>query len=306
MRLLVLSNPLARNLVLLERLPEDTTITVSDKPEGLRDAAPEADVILNCIGDGVLLREVWPLARNVKWVHSLAAGVEGVCFPELRDSVVPLTNARGVYKRSLAEFAVAAMLFFAKDLRRMVRNQAGARWEPFDIEELHGCLAAIIGYGEIGRAVGELARCFGMHVRGLGRKHTVEERRELLTAADYVVVSAPLTPDTRGLIADADLAVMKPTAVLINIGRGPVIDEGALVRALDRGAIRGAALDVFDQEPLPPEHSFWRMENVLISPHCADHTPTWIEDATEFFLSNFQRFVRGEPLENVVDKRAGY
>ena len=306
MRLLVISNPLARNLVLLERLPEDTTITVSDKREGLEDAAPEADVILNCIGNGVLLREMWPLARSVKWVHSLAAGVEGVCFRELRDSPVPLTNARGVYKRSLAEFAVAAMLFFAKDLRRMVRNQEAARWEPFDIEELHGHTLAIVGYGEIGRAVGEMARAFGMHARGLGRKHTVEERRELLASADYVVAAAPSTPETLGLIGESEVSVMKPTAVLINIGRGPVVDEAALVRALDRGAIRGAALDVFNDEPLPEGHPFWRMENVLLSPHCADHTPTWIEDATEFFIANFERFVKGEPLANVVDKQAGY
>jgi phosphoglycerate dehydrogenase-like enzyme len=306
MRLLVIANPLARNLLLLERLPEDTTITVSDKLEGLLDAAPEADVIFNSFGDGELLRQVWPLARNVKWVHSMAAGVEGALFPELRASPVPLTNARGVHKRPLAEFVMGAMLFFAKDLRRMVRNQMAARWEPFDIEELHGHLLGIVGYGEIGRAAGELARAFGMEVRGLGRQHTLEQRRELCARADYVLVAAPATPETIGLVGEAEIGVMKPTSVLINIGRGPVVDEPALIRALERGHIRGAALDVFNEEPLPPEHPFWRLENVLLSPHCADHTPVWMENATELFVRNFERYVKGEPLENVVDKRAGY
>jgi phosphoglycerate dehydrogenase-like enzyme len=306
MRLLVIANPLARHLTLLERLPDDTTITVSDKREGLEDAAPEADVILNVLGDGILLREIWPLARKVRWIHSLAAGVEGALFPELRESAVPLTNARGVYKRSLAEFAIGAMLFFAKDFRRMLRNQEAARWEQFDIEELHGHTLGIVGHGEIGRATADLARAFGMEVAGVGRRHTPGERRDLLSRADYILVAAPLTPETTGLVGGAEFAAMKHTAVLINVGRGPVVDEPALIEALRSGKIRGAALDVFNEEPLPPEHPFWRMENVLLSPHCADHTPTWLEDSTEFFLRNFDHFLKGEPLENVVNKRAGY
>ncbi|HET8546397.1 MAG TPA: D-2-hydroxyacid dehydrogenase [Bryobacteraceae bacterium] len=306
MRLLVIANPLARHLVMLERLPEETTITVSDRLEGLVDAAPEADVIFHCLGDGTLLRQIWPLARNVKWVHSMAAGVEEALFPELCASPVPLTNARGVHKRSLAEFVVAAILFFAKDLRRMLRNQAAARWEPFDIEELHGHVLGVVGYGEIGRASAELARAFGMEVRGVGRRHTRAERNALLAASDYVLVAAPATAETAGLIGETEIAVMKANAVLINVGRGPVVDERALVHALQRGRIRGAALDVFNEEPLPTEHPFWRLENVLLSPHCADHTPVWMENATELFLRNFEHFVRGKPLENIVDKQAGY
>jgi phosphoglycerate dehydrogenase-like enzyme len=188
----------------------------------------------------------------------------------------------------------------------MVRNQEAARWEQFDIEELHGHVLGVVGFGEIGRAAGELARGFGMEVRGLGRTHTPEEQRQLMAGSDYVLVAAPATPETAGLVGEPEIAVMKPTAVLINVGRGPVVDEAALARALERGGIRGAALDVFNQEPLPDEHPFWRLPNVLLSPHCADHTPVWMENATLMFLRNFEHFVKGEPLENIVDKRVGY
>lgn len=128
----------------------------------------------------------------------------------------------------------------------------------------------------------------------------------MLALSDYVLVTAPLTPATRGMVGEAELDAMKSSAVLINLGRGPVVDEAALIRALQRGKIRGAALDVFDQEPLPAGHPFFRLKNVLLSPHCADHTPDWLERAMRCFLENFERFQKGEPLSNVVDKRSGY
>jgi phosphoglycerate dehydrogenase-like enzyme len=127
-----------------------------------------------------------------------------------------------------------------------------------------------------------------------------------MAASDYAVVAAPLTPDTRGLVGAGDIAAMKPSGVLINVGRGPVVDEAALVAALQEGRIRGAALDVFDKEPLSPEHPFYRLENVLLSPHCADNTPGWLEGSMRFFLENLGRFRKGEPLQNVVDKTRGY
>src|SRR4029077_5632175 len=127
-----------------------------------------------------------------------------------------------------------------------------------------------------------------------------------LGRCDYVVAAAPLTPDTRGLIGEAEFAAMKPNAVVINVGRGPVIDEEAMVRALSKGRIKGAALDVFDHEPLPEGHPFYRLENVLLSPHCADHTPDWLDRAMQFFIAQFERLQKGEPLMNVVDKKLGY
>jgi phosphoglycerate dehydrogenase-like enzyme len=133
-----------------------------------------------------------------------------------------------------------------------------------------------------------------------------ENRMEMLARSDYVVVTAPLTPETRGMIGEAEFEAMKPGAVIVNAGRGPVIDEGAMVRALTERRIKGAALDVFDQEPLPEGHPFYQLDNVLLSPHCADHTDTWIDDAMRFFVTQFERYRKGEPLLNVVDKRLGY
>ena len=128
----------------------------------------------------------------------------------------------------------------------------------------------------------------------------------MLSRCDYVVVAAPLTSETRGMIGEPEFRAMKPTAVVINVGRGPVIKEEALVRALSSGRIKGAALDVFDQEPLPRDHHFYKLDNVLLSPHCADHTPDWLDQAMEFFIAQFERFRKDEPLLNVVDKKLGY
>jgi phosphoglycerate dehydrogenase-like enzyme len=133
-----------------------------------------------------------------------------------------------------------------------------------------------------------------------------DQKREMLARSDYVVAAAPLTPETRGMIGQAQFEAMKSTAVLINIGRGPVVEEAALVRALASNRIRGAALDVFDKEPLPAGHPFYQLENVLLSPHAADHTPDWKERTMRLFIENFERFRRGEPLLNVVDKKLGY
>jgi phosphoglycerate dehydrogenase-like enzyme len=133
-----------------------------------------------------------------------------------------------------------------------------------------------------------------------------EQRIEMISRSDYVVVATPLTVETRGMIGEVEFAAMKPAAVVINVGRGPVIDEKALVRALSERRIKGAALDVFDQEPLPPGHPFYTLENVLLSPHCADHTPDWLDNAMEFFIQQFERYRKGEALLNVVDKKLGY
>jgi phosphoglycerate dehydrogenase-like enzyme len=265
------------------------------------------------------VRAVWNMAPNLRWVHSFSAGVNNMLFPELVESDVPLTNSRGVFSRSLAEFAIAAAMFFAKDLRRMLRQQRAGIWEEFDVEELYGHTMGIVGYGSIGRAVAERAHDFGMKIIAvrrrpeLGAGDALADRvlppsglLDLMAASDYVTVATPLTDDTRGLIGESQLRAMKNTGVLINIGRGPSVDESALARALDERWIRGAALDVFDTEPLPQGHPFYTLDNVLLSPHSADHTPGWEEASMRFFLENFERFRRGEALLNIVDKKAGY
>jgi phosphoglycerate dehydrogenase-like enzyme len=145
-----------------------------------------------------------------------------------------------------------------------------------------------------------------MRVMGLGRADGQERKRDLLAQSDYVVLSAPLTPETRGIVGEAELRTMKPEAVLINVGRGPLVDEAALIAALRERRIGGAALDVFNQEPLPAGHPYFALDNLLLSAHSADHTPDWQQRAMQLFLDNFERYRKGEPLRNIVDKRRGY
>ncbi|MBI3682127.1 MAG: D-2-hydroxyacid dehydrogenase [Acidobacteria bacterium] len=314
----VLNNPAAGYLRLLDQLPGSTHIVAGDQKE-IFDPAPDPDAVFCGIGKGKLLEEVWPRVSRARWLHSFTAGLEHVLFPALVESAIPMTNAKGVYGRSLGEFAIAAALYFAKDFRRMVRSQEAGEWDPYDVEELAGKTFGILGYGGIGREAARRAHALGMKVIAI-RRHPEQSGsdplleqvlppaalRDMLARCDYVLVSAPNTPQTRGLIGAAELRRMKPSAVLINVGRGPVVSEPALIRALEEGWIKGAALDVFDVEPLPSGHAFYRLSNVLLSPHCADHTPTWLEDSMQFFVANFHRFMRGEPLENLVDKKLGY
>jgi phosphoglycerate dehydrogenase-like enzyme len=317
--LLVVSNPSAPYLKWLKELPSGVNYVVGNTVEVLGGIAEQADAILYCMGPGLPLEKVWNMAPRVQWVHSLSAGLESILFPALADSTVPMTNGRGVFKESLGEFTVAGILHFAKDLRRMMKNQAAGRWEQFDVEMVAGKTLGVIGYGEIGRAAAVRAHALGMKIHVIRRRpqlseedpiveksFTVAQRGEMMAGVDYLLVAAPLTAESKGLVGEAELARMKPSAVVINVGRGPVIDEAALVAALQQGRIKGAVLDVFDKEPLPEGHPFWGLENVLLSPHCADHTSTWTDEAMQFWLENLRRFQSGEPLMNLVDKKSGY
>lgn len=316
--LLVLVSTLAdKDLALLDELPHETSLAVGTSTEAFERLAEEADVILSWSLSGKVLREVFAMTPRVKWVHSRSAGLDTVLFPELIASPVPLTNGKGVFSQSLGEFALGAILYFAKDFRRMVRNQEAGRWEQFDIEEISRQTVGIVGYGDIGRACASRAKAMGMQVLAVKRHATgadpiasevfrPENRADMIARCDYVIAAAPLTPETRGMIGEREFAAMKPNAVVINVGRGPVIDEAAMVRALTDRRIKGAALDVFEHEPLPAGHPFYRLDNVLLSPHCADHTSDWTEQAMRFFLAQFERYRKGEPLENVVNKQLGY
>jgi phosphoglycerate dehydrogenase-like enzyme len=281
-------------------------------------AAPEAEAILHWSGRRDLLRSVFLACPRLRWVHSRAAGLDNSLFPELVESSVPLTNGSGVFSQSLGEFALAAILFFAKDFHRMLRSQAAQRWDQFDVEEIAHQTAGIVGYGDIGRAVASRLHAMGMKVLAVKRHppdspdpfiaefYTPDAMAAMLGRSDYVVVAAPLTPETRHMISDAEFAAMKPSAVILNVGRGPVIDQAAMVRALTQKRIRGAGLDVFEQEPIPAGDPIWALDNILISPHCADHTEDWLNDAMRFFLKQYERFEKGEPLENIVQKHLGY
>jgi phosphoglycerate dehydrogenase-like enzyme len=318
--ILVLAKPTEPRLAQLGQLPPETGIAVGLSTEAFERAAPDATVIFSWAFSRDLLRAVLALAPRVRWVHTRAAGIDNLLFPELIHSPAVLTNGSGVFSQSLGEWVLGAILYFAKGTRRLVSSQMARKWDPFDVVEISGQTVGIVGYGDIGRAVATRARAMGMRVLGLTRRGPLlynmdnlvsqvfapADRIRMIEQCDYVVAAAPLTPETRGMIGEAEFAAMKPDAVVINVGRGPVIDEPAMIRALTEKRIKGAALDVYDHEPLPQGHPLYLLDNVLLSPHCADHTATWQDDSMRFFVAQFERFRKGEPLLNVVDKERGY
>lgn len=317
---LVLTAPGDTDIPFLSELHQMATTVAGDSAQNFAGAADNADIILNWSGSLALLREVFLMSHRLRWIHSRSAGLEQTLFPELVESDVILTNGSGVFSPSLGEFTLAAILYFAKDFRRMIRNQMAGVWEQFDVRMVSGQTVGIVGYGSIGRAIAARVRALEMKVLTLRRNGSQQPQEnppidqvygrenlaEMLPQCDYVAVSLPLTEQTQGLIGDPELAVMKKDAVLINVGRGSTVDERALIKALSENRIRGAGLDVFDQEPLPQGHPFYSMENVLLSPHCADHTHDWLDNASRFFLAQLERFRSGQRLLNVVNKRLGY
>jgi phosphoglycerate dehydrogenase-like enzyme len=287
----------------------------------LKTNAPKADALLTVGMANTALPEIWPNMRKLRWIHSISTGVEQILFPALIESPIPLTNARGVFKRPLAEFAILAMLYFAKAVPSLLQQQREHKWETFQVDWLPERSVSIVGFGEIGRECATLAKAMGAKILAMRRRTGLltadplvdkafarEQLHQMLAESDYVIAAAPNTPETRHMLSDAEFAAMKPSAVIINVGRGTVIDEVAMVRALEAKHIAGAALDVFEAEPLPPTSKLWSMPNVLLSPHCTDRTrdPDWLDLAMRRFVTNFHHFVKGEPLEFLVDKKAGY
>lgn len=261
---------------------------------------------------------------SVEWVHTRSAGIDFISsqnlFYKLNAADIQLTNAKGMFSSTLAEYCMLACSYFSKDLPRLMRQKNEANWEQYPVLELRGSTLGVVGFGDIGRASAKLAKAYGMKVLGL--KRTVPESFsdeccdeifdlsglvEVVKRSDYILVSTPLTEQTRGLISKEVISHCKKTAVIINVGRGPIIDEEALIEALESGAIKGAGLDVMTVEPLPKESKLWKLPNVLLSPHNMDMTLTFMQESTEFFINeNLPRFVREIELLNPVDKSAGY
>ena len=314
----VIARPDDPGLSALEPPPDGVRFVVAWEPDAF-DRAEAPDALLDCWGGPTRLVAALRAAPDVRWIHARSAGLDGVLVPEVVSHPALLTNGRGAFSPALAEFVLAALLFFAKDLRRLVTQQAAGAWEPFDSDRLEGRTVGIVGYGDIGRAVATRLRPLGTRILALrGRPERAaadplveaafppDRLLELVARADDVVVALPLTPKTRGLVGREAIAAMKRTAVLVNVGRGPAVDERALVSALEERRIRGAALDVFETEPLSAQSPLWRLPNVLLSPHCADHVPGWVDEAMRVFLRQLDRFRRGEPLRDVIDKARGY
>lgn len=263
------------------------------------------------------LRDAWSHADRLEWVHVAAAGVDSLLFDELRDSDVTVTNAHGAFDEPIAEFVLSSILAHDKQLHLSKQLQRERVWRHRELQRTAGKRVLVVGTGGIGRGIARLLRAVGLEVRGAGRTTrendadfgTVVSSADLAEHvgwADHVVLIAPLTDATRGLMDARVLAAMKPTAHLINVGRGALVDEPALVEALRAGEIAAASLDVFDHEPLPPAHPLWAMDNVQISAHMCGDVVGWREILAEQFEENLERWVSGQPLRNVVDKRLGY
>jgi phosphoglycerate dehydrogenase-like enzyme len=256
-------------------------------------------------------------APRLRWVQATSSGVgEWIRDQALAETPIVVTNAAGIHAAALAEFAAFAMLYFARDMPRLLGQQRAHHWERCAVESLRGKTLGIVGLGKVGREVARVARALGMcvvgsrrtvaEVDGVDRVFPPEQLHELLGMSDHVVLIVPHSIQTSGMIGAAELRVMRPAAVLINIARGAIVDEAALIDALRSGRLRGAALDVFQREPLPTESPLWDMPNVLITPHSMSTASDENERLVDLFCANLRRYLDGGDLLNVVDKVRGY
>jgi phosphoglycerate dehydrogenase-like enzyme len=302
--------------------------------EGLADGpVDDVEVLLR----GWLVAEAFDrlLARapHLTWVHSATSGVERALTPAALARDVVVTNARGVFSRPIAEHVLLMILAVSRHLPQLLELQHERTWQPLEGRELRELTIGIVGYGSLGQAVASLASAFGARVIAMRRHPDAgneppggrindgdgfpfdpivdrlvgpEGLHDLLAASDIVVLAAPLTAETEGLIDEAAVASIKRDAWLINVARGRLIDDTALIRALRDNRIGGAALDTFRDEPLPPASPYWALPNVIVTPHTAWSSARVLDRSIDLFCDNLVRFSRGEPLRNVVDPAAGY
>ncbi|HZO90128.1 MAG TPA: D-2-hydroxyacid dehydrogenase [Chthonomonadaceae bacterium] len=291
--------------------------------DAVREAITDAEVV-TC---GNVSAEQVAAARNLRWISFWSAGMDGKARPELLTRGLLLTSASGVHGPNIAEHVLAFMLMFTRRMPFYQRAQMAGRWEHFGssragggAEELTGKTLGIVGLGRIGEALTARAKAFEMRVVATKRNpqarynaavvpnalYPPEELPRLLAESDHVCIALPYTPETHHLFDAGMLAYMQPTAYLYNIARGKIVDEAALIAALQEGRLAGAGLDVFEEEPLPAESPLWRMENVIITPHVAGITPHYFARAAALFADNLKRYLHGLPLQNLYDPARGY
>jgi phosphoglycerate dehydrogenase-like enzyme len=301
--------------------------------QGLHDAFDRAEVVFGfwgtelhyalidarAMGGEVPAKTLRDAAPRLKWIQLTSAGADRLLNSGFVEQGITVTTVSGLHATPIGEFIIGAMLQWAKGAPRTTRAQIKHEWTRFAPTELHGKTVGIVGIGHIGAETARLANAFGCRVIATRRTATAAETASyadeilpsaqlprLLAQSDYVVLCVPLTNETRGLIGQRELSMMKPSAFLVNIARGPVVVEEALIQALRDGRIAGAALDVFQQEPLPADSPLWDMENVIITPHISGGTEIYNRRATEIFADNLRRYLSGDALQNVVDPSKGY
>ncbi|MGZ4148443.1 MAG: D-2-hydroxyacid dehydrogenase [Actinomycetota bacterium] len=277
----------------------------------------EADVVFFWRGRRAWLEDAWASATRLRWIQTASDGVDGLLFPTLVDAGVAITNARGIFDGAIAEWAIAAILAFATGLRTSVVDTAEGRWdEDRSRRRVPGTRLVVVGPGPIGRGTAVRALALGMTVDAVGRTaredevfgriRGADELHAALAEADHVLDALPLTRETRGTFDRAAFASLKPGATFLNVGRGATVDEQALIQALRDGRVGAAALDVFEEEPLPADSPLWTLPNVIVSPHVCGDVEGWEREVVDLFADNLGRFVRDEPLRNPVDPGLGF
>ncbi len=301
-------------------LPESRTgaeYVMAESMDDVRTHLADCDVVFHYGRPRDALSANWALTDRLRWVHVGGVGVDWTLFPEFVESDVALTNSRGVFDTTLPEYLLSLMLALLKDLPGTIRAQEQHQWRHRMLQQLAGGRAVIVGAGSIARAAARLLRALGISVTLVGRSErdgdpdegrirAVADLRGLLPDTDWLILLTPLTSQTRGLIGASELASLPPGARVVNIGRGAVVVEGALIEALRSGALAGAALDVFEHEPLDAGSPLWDMPNVIVSPHIGGDVADTPAAFGRAFLANLERYMAGEPLQNVIDKRLGF
>lgn len=278
----------------------------------------KVEVFVPCGISGNILRDVLA-GNNVKWVHSFYAGVEKLIIPEITQSDIPFTCSKGSSNEGLTDFTISSILYFHRDLETLIENKASKIWSMTVTPRLRGMRIGLLGYGTIGCDIAKAAKMgFGLEVVAIKRRlmggvvdfadeiHVTSELHTILPTLDFLVMALPSTPDTKEIIGEAEIRLMKPSAVLVNVGRGASLDEEALSRALHEGRLKGAALDVFKVEPLPQDSVLWTTPRLLISPHKACFSEALLRYVVEIFEQNVDLYLLGAPLLNLVDKVVGY
>jgi phosphoglycerate dehydrogenase-like enzyme len=295
------------------QFPEDRVVGIADE-NGLA-AAADAEVAFSG-NNPRRVRQLLDATPKLRWYHTVSAGVENMPLPELAERGIVLTNNSGSYDIQIAEHLMAFVFAASRQLHRYRDRQLAREWKDEEQQELRDATIVVYGMGSIGGEIARLASAVGMRVIGVRRRPAAQEGvsrvvpperlADVVGEADYLAIAAPLTAETKGAISREVIARMKPTAWLLNIARGAIVDEAALIEALRESRIAGAGLDVFVTEPLPPESPFWTMENVIMTPHRSGDSPRVEERTLALFAENLRRYKAGEPLLNRVDYKAGY